>query len=119
MDLLTLHDWLIAHQVSHVAMESTGVYLKPVFNPLEVSFTVLLVNAVHIKAAPGRKTDVKDCEWIADLLSHRLLKGSFIPPEPIWDLQNLTRYRKSLTDERAQEVNRLKKLLESANNKLS
>lgn len=118
-DLLTLHDWLMAHEVTHVAMESTGVYWKPVFNLLEGSFTVLLVNAAHIKAVPGRKTDVKDCEWITDLLSHGLLKGSFIPPEPIRDLRDLTRYRKSLTDERAREVNRLQKLLESANIKLS
>jgi len=118
-DLLTLHDWLLAHQVTHVAMESTGVYWKPIFNLLEGSFKVLLVNAAHIKAVPGRKTDVKDCEWIADLLSHGLLKGSFIPPEPIRDLRDLTRYRKSLSDERVREVNRLQKLLESANIKLS
>jgi transposase len=118
-DILALHDWLMAHQVTHVAMESTGVYWKPVFNLLEGSFKVLLVNAAHIKAVPGRKTDVKDCEWIADLLAHGLLKGSFIPPEPIRDLRDLTRYRKSLTDERVREVNRLQKLLESANIKLS
>lgn len=118
-DLLALHDWLLAHQVTHVAMESTGVYWKPVFNLLEGSLKVLLVNAAHIKAVPGRKTDVKDCEWIADLLSHGLLKGSFIPPEPIRDLRDLTRYRKSLSDERVREVNRLQKLLESANIKLS
>jgi transposase len=86
---------------------------------LEGNFTVLLVNAAHIKNVPGRKTDVKDCEWIADLLSHGLLKGSFIPPQDIRDLRDLTRYRKSLTDERVREVNRLHKLLESANIKLS
>lgn len=118
-DLLVLHDWLMAHGVTHVAMESTGVYWKPVFNLLEGSFSVLLVNAAHIKMVPGRKTDVKDCEWIADLLCHGLLKGSFIPPEPIRDLRDLTRYRKSLSDERVREVNRLQKLLESANIKLS
>jgi len=118
-DLVVLHDWLQAHQVTHVAMESTGIYWRPVFNLLEGSFTVLLVNAAHIKTVPGRKTDVKDCEWIADLLSHGLLRGSFIPPEPIRDLRDLTRYRKSLTDERVREVNRLQKLLESANIKLS
>jgi len=118
-DLLLLHDWLSAHGVSHVAMESTGAYWKPVFNVLEGSFTVLLVNATHIKAVPGRKTDVKDCEWIAELLCHGLLKGSFIPPEPIRDLRDLTRYRKSLMDERVREVNRLHKLLESANVKLA
>jgi len=118
-DLLALHDWLIAHKVTHVAMESTGVYWRPVFNLLEGSFKVLLVNAAHVKAVPGRKTDVKDCEWIADLLAHGLLKGSFIPPEPIRDLRDLTRYRKSLSDERVREVNRLQKLLKSANIKLS
>jgi len=117
-DLLVLHDWLLTHQVTDVAMESTGVYWKPIFNLLEGSFKVLLVNAAHIKAVPGRKTDVKDCEWIADLLCHGLLKGSFIPPEPIRDLRDLTRYRKSLSDERVREVNRLQKLLESANIKL-
>ncbi|MEI9477445.1 MAG: IS110 family transposase [Deltaproteobacteria bacterium] len=118
-DLLVLYDWSLAHRVTHVAMESTGVYWKPIFNLLEGSFEVLLVNAAHIKAVPGRKTDVKDCEWIADLLSHRLLKGSFIPPEPMRDLRDLTRYRKSLIDERIREINRLQKLLESANIKLS
>jgi transposase len=119
VDLVVLHDWLEAHQVTHVAMESTGVYWKPVFNLLEADFTVLLVNAAHVKNVPGRKTDVKDCEWIADLLSHGLLKGSFIPPEPIRDLRDLTRYRKTLTDERVREVNRLHKFLEASNIKLS
>jgi transposase len=119
VDLVVLHDWLKSHQVTHVAMESTGIYWRPVFNLLEEDFTVLLVNAAHIKTVPGRKTDVKDCEWIADLLSHGLLRGSFIPPEPIRDLRDLTRYRKSLTDERVREVNRLQKFLEAANIKLS
>jgi len=119
VDLVVLHDWLKAHQVTHVAMESTGIYWRPVFNLLEEDFTVLLVNAAHIKTVPGRKTDVKDCEWIADLLSHGLLRGSFIPPEPIRDLRDLTRYRKTLTDERVREVNRLHKFLEAANIKLS
>jgi transposase len=119
VDLVVLHDWLKAHEVTHVAMESTGIYWRPVFNLLEEDFTVLLVNAAHIKTVPGRKTDVKDCEWIADLLSHGLLRGSFIPPEPIRDLRDLTRYRKSLTDERVREVNRLQKFLEAANIKLS
>lgn len=119
-DILLLHDWLLAHGATHVAMESTGVYWKPVFNLLEGSFNVLLVNAAHIKAVPGHKTDVKDCEWgIAELLSYGLLKGSFIPPEPIRELRDLTRYRKSLSDERTREINRLQKLLESANIKLS
>lgn len=118
-DLLMLHDWLMAYGVTHVAMESTGIYWRPIFNLLEGSFSVLLVNAAHIKAVPGRKTDIRDCEWIADLLSHGLLKGSFIPPQDIRDLRDLTRYRKSLTDERIREVNRLQKLLETANIKLS
>ncbi len=119
VDLVVLHDWLRAHQVTHVAMESTGIYWRPVFNLLEGDFTVLLVNAAHIKKVPGRKTDVKDCEWIADLLSHGLLRGSFIPPEPIRDLRDLTRYRKSLTDERVRQVQRLQKFLEGANIKLA
>ncbi len=118
-DLLILRDWLTANRVTHVAMESTGVYWKPAFNLLEDQFHVLLVNAHHVKALPGRKTDVKDCEWIADLLAHGLVKGSFIPPEPILDLRDLTRYRKSLIDERIREVNRLHKLLETANIKLA
>ena len=118
-DLLVLHDWLDSRKVTHVAMESTGVYWKPIYNILESSFAILLVNAAHIKAVPGRKTDVKDCEWIADLLAHGLLKGGFIPPEPIRDLRDLTRYRKSLIDERTREVNRLHKLLESSNVKLT
>jgi len=118
-DLVVLSDWLGAHQVTHVAMESTGIYWKPVFNLLETSFHLILVNAAHIKKVPGRKTDVKDCEWIADLLAHGLLKGSFIPPEPIRDLRDLVRYRKSLTDERVRAVNRLQKVLESSNIKLS
>lgn len=118
-ELLRLCDWLTENEVTHVAMESTGVYWKPVFNVLEGVFEVLLVNAQHIKAVPGRKTDVKDCEWIAELLEHGLLKPSFIPPEPIRDLRDLTRYRKTLTRERASEVNRIQKLLESANIKLA
>jgi len=118
-DLLILRDWLAASKVTHVAMESTGVYWKPVYNLLEDQFQILLVNAHHVKALPGRKTDVKDCEWIADLLAHGLVKGSFIPPEPIRDLRDLTRYRKSLIDERTREINRLHKLLETANIKLA
>jgi transposase len=118
-DLMVLHDWLQAKGVTHVAMESTGVYWKPIYNLLEGCFEVLLVNAAHIKAVPGRKTDVKDSEWIADLLAHGLLRGSFIPPQDIRDLRDLTRYRKSLTDERVREINRLQKLLETANIKLS
>lgn len=119
MDLLVLHDWLKAKGVTHIAMESTGVFWKPIYNLLEDDFQVLLVNAEHIKRVPGRKTDVTDCEWIADLLAHGLLKGSFIPPQPIRELRDLTRYRKSLIDERVREMNRLHKLLQAANIKLS
>ncbi len=117
--LLGLADWLSTHQVTHVAMESTGVYWRPVFNILEAAFEVILVNAQHMKAVPGRKTDVKDSEWLADLLRHGLLKASFIPPQPIRDLRDLVRYRKSLIQERSREINRVQKVLETANIKLS
>jgi transposase len=118
-DLLACVDWLESCQVQMVAMESTGVYWRPIFNLLEAHIPVMLVNAQHMKAVPGRKTDVKDSEWIADLLRHGLLKASFIPPQPIRDLRDLTRYRKTLMQERAQEVNRLQKVLETANLKLA
>jgi transposase len=118
-DLLSCADWLESLFVEMVAMESTGVFWRPVFNLLEADFPVILVNAQHRKAVPGRKTDVKDSEWIADLLRHGLLKASFIPPQPIRDLRDLTRYRKTLTQEKAQEVNRLQKVLETANLKLA
>lgn len=118
-DLLALRDWLAAHGVTHVAMESTGVFWKPVYYVLEEGFTVLLVNAAHIKNVPGRKTDVKDCAWIAQLLEHGLLKGSFIPPQPIRNLRDLTRHRKVLVQERAREVQRLHKVLQDAGIKLS
>lgn len=117
-DLLALADWLSAGEVTHVALESTGVYWKPVFNLLENRFHVLLVNAQHIKAVPGRKTDIRDCEWIADLLRHGLLKPSFVPERYGRELRELTRYRTTLTQERAAEVNRLQKTLEGANIKL-
>jgi len=119
VDLLALADWLRALQVTHVAMESTGVFWKPVFNLLEPDLSVILVNAQHMKAVTGRKTDLKDAEWMADLLRHGLLKASFIPPQPICTLRELTRYRNSLIQERAQEVNRLQKTLEGANPKLA
>ncbi len=99
--LLALADWLATFQVSHVAMESSGIYWRPVFNLLEEGRTIILVNAQHMKAVPGRKTDVKDAEWIADLLRHGLLKASFIPPKPTRDLRDLVRYRKTLVQERA------------------
>lgn len=118
-DLLQLSDWLTANRVTHVAMESTGVYWKPIWNLLEGNFELLLANAQHIKAVPGRKTDVKDCEWIADLLHHGLLKASFVPDLPQRELRELTRYRTSLVRERTSEVNRLQKTLEGANIKLS
>lgn len=118
-DLLACLDWLESLQVEIVALESTGVYWRPVFNLLEGHLKVLLVNAQHMKAVPGRKTDVKDSEWIADLLRHGLLTASFIPPQPIRELRDLTRYRKTLIQERAQEVNRLQKVLETANLKLA
>jgi len=117
-DLLALGDWLSVHQVTHVAMESTGVLWRPIFNVLEEGRTLILVNAQHIKALPGRKTDVKDSEWIADLLRHGLLRPSFIPPPPIRILRDLTRYRKSLVEVRTQEINRVHKVLETANIKL-
>lgn len=116
--LLQFVDWLRAEGVTHVAMESTGVLWKPVFNLLEDDFAVILVNARHLKAVPGRKTDVKDCEWLAQLLEHGLLRASFIPPQPIRELRDLTRHRKTLIGQRASEVNRVQKLLESANIKL-
>ena len=117
-DLLALADWLGEHQVTHVAMESTGVYWKPVYNLLEDEFTVMVVNARHMKAVPGRKTDVKDAEWIADLLQHGLLQPSFIPDRAQRELRELTRYRRSLVQERTRESNRIQKLLEGANIKL-
>jgi transposase len=117
-DLLALSDWLQSLGVTHVAMESTGEYWKPIFNILEGSFEVLLVNAHHIKAVPGRKTDVKDAEWIADLLQHGLVRGSFIPPVGQRELRELTRHRSNFIRERASLVNRVQKTLESANIKL-
>jgi transposase len=118
-DLIALADWLDAEGVSHVAMESTGVYWKPVFHLLEGRFEVLLVNARHIKQVPGRKTDVKDAEWIAQLLQCGLLSASFIPPPPIRELRDLTRQRAQLVRERAAAANRIQKVLEDANIKLA
>jgi transposase len=117
-ELLALGDWLREAGCTHVAMESTGVYWKPVYNILENLCEVLLVNARHIKQVPGRKTDVKDCAWIAQLLEVGLLRKSFIPPLPTRQLRDVTRYRKTLIQQRAAEVNRLHKLLEDANIKL-
>jgi len=117
-ELLQLGDWLKEQGCTHVAFEATGVYWKPVFNLLESSFELLVVNAQHIKAVPGRKTDVKDAEWIADLLQHGLLKASFIPSGPQRALRDLTRYRVRLTEEKAREINRVQKTLEDTNLKL-
>jgi transposase len=117
-ELLKLADWLKEQACTHVAMEGTGVYWKPVYNLLEGSFDVLVVNARHIKVVPGRKTDAKDAEWIADLLQHGLLKASFIPSAPQRELRELTRYRVCLTEERTREVNRVQKTLEDTNLKL-
>lgn len=116
--LLQLSDWLTAAQCTHIAIESTGIYWRPVFNILEGSFAVLLANAHHIKAVPGRKTDVRDCEWICDLLRHGLLKASFIPPLFIRELRELTRHRQTLVRDLAAVANRIQKLIESANIKL-
>jgi len=119
-NLRELADWLIENECEKVAMESTGNYWKPVYNVLELlGLDVMVVNAQHMKAVPGRKTDMKDAEWIADLLQHGLLKASFIPDRDQRELRDVTRYRKSLVEERAREVNRLEKTLEGCNIKLS
>ncbi len=117
--LVTLREWLSSQGVTHVAMESTGIYWRPVFNLLEGHCEVILANAQHMKAVPGHKTDIKDSEWIADLLRHGLLAASFIPPKPIRDLRDLLRTRKALVRNRAQAINRVQKVLETANIKLS
>ena len=118
-ELLALRDWLIEQRVTHVAMEATGVYWKPVYYLLENDFELLLVNPAHFKQVPGRKTDVADCVWLAQLLEHGLLRSSFVPPAPIRELRDLTRYRKSLTEERTRAANRLHKVLQDAGIKLS
>jgi transposase len=118
-DLLALSDWLSSLEVTQAALESTGVYWRPVWNILEEGCSLLLVNPQHLKRVPGRKTDVQDAEWLADLLRHGLLAASFVPPAPLRDLRELTRYRKTLVQERVEEVNRLQKVLESANLKLA
>jgi transposase len=118
-DLLALRDWLRAYGVTHVALESTGVYWKPVYYILEDRFTLLLINMQELKHVPGRKTDVRDSEWLAQLLECGLLKPSFVPPPPIRELRDLTRYRVQQVHDRAQEVNRLCKVLEDAGIKLT
>jgi transposase len=118
-DLLALVDWLLGAGCTHVAMESTGVYWHPLYNLMEGVLEILVVNAQHSKQVPGRKTDVRDCEWIADLLRHGLLRASFLPARPQRELRELTRYRTTLVRERAAEVTRLQKTLEGANIKLA
>lgn len=120
-ELLALREWLLSEGCTHVAMESTGVYWKPVYAILEGdgTFKIVVANAQHVKKVPGRKTDVKDAEWIAELLCHGLLRSSFVPPRPIRELRDLTRYRRKLVESQVAERNRLLKLLESANIKLA
>ncbi len=118
-DLERLRDWLAERGVTHVAMESTGVYWKPIFNVLEEGFAVVLANAAHVKAVPGRKTDVRDSEWLLELMQHGLIRASFIPPAPIRELRELTRHRANLVEERAGAANRVQKVLEDANIKLA
>jgi len=120
-ELLALREWLLSQDCTHVAMESTGVYWKPVYAVLEGegTFKIVVANAQHVKKVPGRKTDVKDAEWIAELLCHGLLRSSFVPPKPIRELRDLTRYRRKLVESQVAERNRLLKLLESANIKLA
>jgi transposase len=116
--LIELADWLVVAGCTHVAMESTGIYWRPVYQILEERMTVLLVNAAHVSKVPGRKTDVKDCEWLAELLEHGLLRGSFVPPAPIRELRELTRSRRQLVEIHSQTANRVQKVLETANIKL-
>ena len=118
-DLVNLREWLLSEGCTHLAMESTGVYWKPVYAILEGALQIVVANAQHVKKVPGRKTDVKDAEWLADLLCHGLLRSSFVPPKPIRELRDLTRYRRKLVESQAAERNRLLKLLETANIKLS
>ena len=119
VELMALADWVQATGCTHVAMESTGVYWKPIYNLLEATgLHLLVVNAETIKTVPGRKTDIKDAEWITDLLRHGLLRGSFIPARPQRELRELVRYRRAMIEERAREVNRIQKVLEGANIKL-
>ena len=118
-DLAALRDWLVTEGVSHVGMESTGIYWKPVYTVLEGHFELIVGNAHHIKNVPGRKTDVKDAEWIADLVRHGLVSKSFVPPPEIRELRDLLRFRRTLVETQATERNRVLKLLESANIKLA
>jgi transposase len=118
-ELLVLRDWLVAHHVTDVALESTGVYWKPVYYMLEDAVTCVLVNAAHLKHVPGRKSDMQDCVWLAQVLEHGLIRGSFVPPAPVRDLRDLTRYRKTVIQDRARVANRLQKVLQDAGIKLA
>jgi transposase len=118
-DLVAMADWMAAQGVTHVAMESTGTFWKPIYNILEGRFTVLLVNARHLKHVPGHKSDVRDCQWIAQLLQHGLLKGAFIPPPAQRELRDLTRHQTQLIEEKTPTVSRIQKVLEDANIKLA
>jgi transposase len=118
-ELMALSEWLSECRCTHVAMEATGVYWKPVWHVLEGDFELVLGNAAHIRNVPGRKTDVKDATWIADLLAHGLIRSSFVPPRPVQELRDLTRTRKQLVREVAQHTLRIQKTLEDANVKLS
>src|SRR6476661_1009774 len=117
--LLALTDWLAEHDCTHVAMEATGVYWKPVWHVLEEHVTLILANAMHIRNVPGRKSDMNDATWIADLLAHGLIRSSFVPPAPIQELRDLTRTRRQLVHEVARHVLRIQKTLEDANLKLT
>ena len=118
-ELLALSDWLASHRCTHVAMESTGIYWRPVWHVLEGTFELVLANAMHIKNIPGRKSDVNDATWISNLLAHGLIRGSFVPPTVIQELRDLTRSRKQLVREAAQHIQRIQKVLEDANVKLT
>lgn len=118
-ELVRLREWLVAEGCTHVGMESTGVYWMPVYTILEGAFELVIGNATHIKQVPGRKTDVKDSEWIAQLLRHGLIRPSFVPPKPLRELRELLRYRRKLIESSTCERNRMLKLLETANIKLA
>ena len=118
-ELLAMSDWLASHGCTHVAMESTGIYWKPVWHVLEGTFELVLANAMHIRNIPGRKSDVNDATWISDLLAHGLIRSSFVPPTQIQELRDLTRSRKQFVREVAQHIQRVQKVLEDANVKLT
>ena len=118
-ELKRLADWMTAHTVTHAAMESTGVYWKPVWHVLEGDFQLILANAQHVKAVPGRKSDMSDAEWLAELLAHGLIRSSFVPPEGTQQLRELTRTRKQMSRTLAKQALRIQKVLEDANIKLS